>query len=158
MPGSDKTVVIFRKFPDGEIVALFPYIIDAPHRVMTYMHVGQHSNMDYHRVVSLTRPAKPEEYASLARELTRIGYNLDIRARRLFRPIFLVVKNGSMELFFASKSREKADQYYSRNVHVVQMDTWALSQDEFWTEWPDAKLDYDYFRNPRGVKEWRPES
>lgn len=158
MPRSEKTVVVFRKFPDGEIVAIFPYVIDAPHRVMTYMHVGQRSNMDYHRVVSDTRPAKAREYASLLKELTQIGYDLDIQTRQQIRPIFLVVKYGSMELFFASKSKEEADHFYSENCHLVEMDTWSLSKSEFRKGWPDAKLDYDYFRNPKGVKEWRPEA
>lgn len=158
MPDSEKTVVVFRKFSDGEIVALFPYVIDAPHSVMTYMHVGQHSNMDYYRVISDTRTAKPGEYASLARELTLIGYDLDIQTRQQIRAIFFVVKYGSMELFFASKSKEEADRFYSRNGHLLKMDTWSLSEPEFRKEWPDAKLGYDYFRNPRGVKEWRPES
>jgi len=78
-----KTKTIFRKFKDtGEIIALFPEI---PHDVngitcSSYMHVGQHgaSSLGLHDV---SKPAKPEEYAPLQRELESIGYDLQVIKR-----------------------------------------------------------------------------
>jgi hypothetical protein len=81
-----KTRVIFRRFKRhytlGEIIALFPDIPDHAGMIMSYMHVGQHGGADYTRVMGITKPATPEEYAALARELTSIGYKLDIRKKR----------------------------------------------------------------------------
>ncbi|HDZ14732.1 hypothetical protein LCGC14_0844740 [marine sediment metagenome] len=71
----DKT--IFRKYPDGEIIALFPQIsanISGWH-CASYMHVGQYGGATPFFVVSQTRLATPEEYRELYLELERIGYN-----------------------------------------------------------------------------------
>ena len=75
--------VIFRKFKDGQIIALFPEIFDSykyNHGVLcsSYMHVGQHSGADYDTVCSNTKLAKPEEYADLKRELESLGYSLEV--------------------------------------------------------------------------------
>lgn len=80
------TVVIFRKWPDGDILALFPTV---PGDVFgnlcnSYEHVGQHGNADYHGCIRQTKPAKPSEYADLKKELGRIGYNLVIRKRATY--------------------------------------------------------------------------
>lgn len=79
-----KTLVMFRKFNDnGEIIALFP---EEPADTLgrfcsSYMHVGQHSGANYHGVIRASKPAKRNEYASLYRELRRIGYMLQIGKR-----------------------------------------------------------------------------
>lgn len=80
------TVVIFRAWTEknalGEVMALFPQI-DAGHGMcMSYSRVGQHGGAFYDACLVMTRPAKRSEYAALAAELRRIGYKLDIRARR----------------------------------------------------------------------------
>lgn len=77
----DKTPVIFRKWPKSEgggVIALFPTIPAdwAGRYCQSYEHVGQHGGADYHGVVRQTTPAKPDEYADLASELTGIGYDL----------------------------------------------------------------------------------
>jgi hypothetical protein len=84
----EKTVVIFRKYPDGEVIALFPEI---PHdrfgvTCSSYMHNGQHGAADCVGVDRQTKPASPKEYASLKRELTGIGYALDIK-KKFTRPM-----------------------------------------------------------------------
>lgn len=74
--------VIFRIFPDSEVIALFPEIpesCDGWH-CMSYMHVGQHSGASPF-LVNTTKPAKPEQYASLKRELEAIGYTLTVQRR-----------------------------------------------------------------------------
>lgn len=83
------TVVVFRKWNNGDIVALFPELPHDRHHCMSYEHVGQHGAADYSGVVMMTTPAKPEEYANLAAELRRIGYRLNVKTRaraRQFAP------------------------------------------------------------------------
>jgi hypothetical protein len=76
-------MVVFGKFPDGGIIALFPYL---PAECLnswlceSYMHIRQHGAADP-LIVYDTRPANPEEFASLKSELERIGYQLAVRRR-----------------------------------------------------------------------------
>lgn len=75
--------VIFRRFPDGDIIALFPYLPAEclnPWPCQSYMHIGQHGAADP-RIVYDTRPARPHEYAALQAELETIGYCLAVRQR-----------------------------------------------------------------------------
>ena len=83
-PTDPPTVVIFRKWPDGEILALFP---GEPHDAarglcISYQHIGQHSGADYAGCMASTKRATAAEYAPLLKELRQIGYdNLQIRLR-----------------------------------------------------------------------------
>jgi hypothetical protein len=75
----DTTLVVFRRWHDSsDIIALFPEIPTDLNGwyCEAYEHVGQHGGANYHGVVQATKPATDEEAASLAQELTRIGYNL----------------------------------------------------------------------------------
>lgn len=70
------TKVIFRKFRNGEVIALFP---QEPATCdgwlcVSYMHVGQHGSADPF-IVNDTKPAMPYEYADLYNELKSIGYD-----------------------------------------------------------------------------------
>ena len=78
----DKTKVVFRKYKDGDILALFPEL-SYRRNYMTecYQHVGQHGEGDYQWCIADTKPATPEEYADLKAELEGIGYNLLIRKK-----------------------------------------------------------------------------
>lgn len=80
----ETTRVVFRRYPDGQIIALFPDIPWSGQRGETtsYMHLGQHGAADYSHVVATTRPACGSEYRDLLAELERIGYrNLNIVQR-----------------------------------------------------------------------------
>ena len=82
-----KTKVIFRKYPkDGDIIALFPLDLgdNSPYTCSSYMHVGQHGAADPLMVIQTTKLARPTEYKDLARELTRLGYKLDIIKRNRY--------------------------------------------------------------------------
>lgn len=80
----ETTRVVFRRYPDGQIIALFP---DIPWNglrgeVTSYMHLGQHGAANYNRVVATTRPVRGNEYRDLLAELARVGYkNLNIVKR-----------------------------------------------------------------------------
>ena len=73
-------VVVFRRWQDrsGDIIALFPELpADIHgHYCDSYMQVGQHGAADYHGVIQHTVPVGPKQYAELAEELWRIGYDL----------------------------------------------------------------------------------
>jgi len=78
----DETLTIFRKFKEGEIIALFPEIKwdHDGYFCTSYMHLGQHGSAEY-AIISITKPATPEEYSDLKTELESIGYNLKIRQK-----------------------------------------------------------------------------
>jgi len=78
-----KTVVIFRKYEDNEVIALFPYDKETNDCCNSYMHLGQHANANYIGVISQTKPANESEYKDLFNELENIGYNLKIQLRAL---------------------------------------------------------------------------
>lgn len=73
------TKVVFRKWKDGEVIALFPDDTDQYDGTVTsYMHTGQHSAADYRYVISTTYPAREAECQNLLAELRAIGYD-DLR-------------------------------------------------------------------------------
>jgi len=82
---SNTTFVIFRKDRAGrkECFALFP---ELPSDVdgffcTAYQTIGQHCSADYRRCIEASDPASPNEFASLAEELEKRGYQLNIRNR-----------------------------------------------------------------------------
>ena len=83
-----KTKVIFRKWKDtGDIIAIFPELPGDinPITCLSYMTIGQHSACDpYYLIQDATKPVSPKEYLSLANELSRIGYELEIIHRNRY--------------------------------------------------------------------------
>ncbi len=82
----DKTPVIFRKWPGGDVIALFPTELGTadPYTCSSYEHVGQHGAADPQDVISATKPASPGEYSDLLAELiTRKYDDLQIYRRNL---------------------------------------------------------------------------
>ena len=78
---TEKTRVILRRF-GSEVIALFPDIDAGRGLCMSYMHIGQHGGASR----SLTRDTKPAhmgepDTAALVRELTSLGYDLQIIQR-----------------------------------------------------------------------------
>ena len=73
----EPTEMLFRRFGDGQVIALMPYVIeDNRFCCQSYMHVGQHGPARYEHMMQCTRPAKEDEYADLKLELESIGYNV----------------------------------------------------------------------------------
>ena len=70
------TKVIFRKFKNGEVIALFPQEPATRNgwECVSYMHVGQHGSADP-MIVHGTKPAKWTEFVELLMELQSIGYD-----------------------------------------------------------------------------------
>lgn len=71
------TKVIFRKFRDGEVIALFPEIACSNNlfECMSYMHTGQHGAASVF-VSGYTVRASAKESENLREELKRQGYVL----------------------------------------------------------------------------------
>ena len=72
------TPVIFRKYPDGEIIALFPTLagsVALSYSCWCYQHIGQGGAADSGLVISSTEPASPDEYADLLAELISMGWD-----------------------------------------------------------------------------------
>lgn len=81
--GGPEVKVIFRKdrTKDGEVTAIFPTLKATDTLYTCYVHFGQHGGCD-RGFIDRTRPASPEEYADLYKELTKqIGYNLKVVRR-----------------------------------------------------------------------------
>ncbi|MCP3681640.1 MAG: hypothetical protein GY861_03025 [bacterium] len=81
-----KTKVIFRKFKEGDVIALFPEIAGnmCKWTCQSYMHIGQHgaASLD---IIASTKPATPTEYHDLATELIlHCGYNLQVIKRNRY--------------------------------------------------------------------------
>jgi hypothetical protein len=79
----EKTKVIFRKFKDGDVIAMFPTIAgtnDYTQDCLSYQHLGQHSSASVD-LPSHTKRVKEPEYRSLKKELEAIGYSLIIGHR-----------------------------------------------------------------------------
>lgn len=76
----ETTKVVFRKFKDGMIIALFPELVEGPGMIMSYEHVGQHGVASV-LIVGDTKPASPSEYDALYKELEGLGYRLEVRRK-----------------------------------------------------------------------------
>lgn len=78
----ERTIVVFRKWPNGQIIALFPEVKHTGPYCSSYEPVGQHGGADYTGVVGRTSPATPREYAELKSELeNHCKYVLEVKQR-----------------------------------------------------------------------------
>jgi hypothetical protein len=76
--------VIFRKYSNGDVIALFPYELENAYGdVLSYMHIGQHSIATYNFVIRNTKLATEEEYSDLLNELKGIydGHKIKVLKR-----------------------------------------------------------------------------
>lgn len=70
-----KTQVIFRKFPEGDTIALFPNEVADPHNnIMSYQRIGQHGAACPSLALDLEVPTKAEAL-KLFKELVGQGYD-----------------------------------------------------------------------------------
>lgn len=88
------TPVIFRAFRnDQDVIALFPAMAGdhRPDTCGSYMHIGQHGAASVRLFYEDTRPATPDEYMPLMRELERQGYD-DLRVYQRYQPHFTAAR------------------------------------------------------------------
>ena len=78
------TMVVFKKFPEGDVIALFPEQKEYyPGTCNSYQHIGQHGAcLTYHPDL---KRATQEEYSDLLEELVSIGYDDLVIKQRLPR-------------------------------------------------------------------------
>jgi hypothetical protein len=84
MKDKEKTKTVFRIWPNGDVIALFPQIpYDDIHGYLclSYLQVGQHGAANELIVVRQTRLAKPKEYRPLLKELQQLGYRPTVAKR-----------------------------------------------------------------------------
>jgi len=69
--------VVFRKYSNGDIIALFPFEpADYEGKFcMSFMHVGQSSGADARHIINTTTPATFDESKALREELSSYPYN-----------------------------------------------------------------------------------
>jgi hypothetical protein len=72
--------VIFRKFKEGDVIALLPDVDANFGNIMSYQHQGQHSEASI-EIIRYTKLTTPAEYKSLLSELKSIGYNPKVYKR-----------------------------------------------------------------------------
>ena len=60
--------VIFRKFPECDVVAIFPDFNWDKSTITAYQHIGQHGGISKN-YLEFTEPCEYEEYSSLLEEL-----------------------------------------------------------------------------------------
>ena len=78
MKDQHTTEVQFKKFEDGEVIALFPKEEwDLNGNIASYIHVGQHGGASRELLEDLEDATK-EEYTELKNELEGIGYNFEV--------------------------------------------------------------------------------
>lgn len=91
-----KTKVLFRKFQEGDIIALFPQYpgTNDPRTCMSYMHIGQHGSADISLAHTLKR-ATEEEYQPLKKELESLGYDLNVSMDRCTKFDFMLRRDAT---------------------------------------------------------------
>jgi hypothetical protein len=77
----EPTVVVFRAYKDGTVVALFPELPHSGNLCESYTLVGEGAGADFRKVQAETRPAIKSEYWHTKVVLERIGYKLRILQR-----------------------------------------------------------------------------
>ena len=92
--------ILFRvsKNDASDVYALMPCIPADNHGryCLSYQHIGQHCEADYHGCIAKSRPATLKERQPLARELLQIGYRFKIYARAPKNSIDIRLKNASL--------------------------------------------------------------
>ena len=99
-----KTKVIFRKYKEGDVIALFPEIADSPDPsyCSSYQHIGQHGAADP-LIINETKRATPKEFAALKKELESLGYNLQVISRN--RAEFYGTRKKSFQAYVKEHSK-----------------------------------------------------
>lgn len=106
-----KARVVFRKFPKGDIIALFPEMEESTKTIQSYQHIGQHSTAHKDLLTDLEL-ATPKEYAPLKKELESIGYEPVIKE--------ITIKEAFEAIKVYRDSLKEAEQDVSRLEQEVE--------------------------------------
>ena len=87
----DKVKVIFRKNKNNDVIAFFPEARVNYGNIMSYMHIGQHSEANY-QFYTETKKADESEYNSLLDELKSIYDDCTLVVKQKLRYDDLVYK------------------------------------------------------------------
>jgi hypothetical protein len=117
--GDDTVKVVFRKFDNGDVIALFPEEEQGRGLITSYMEIGQHSDASKSLITDL-EPASKEEYAELAAELKRIGYDI-------------VIAESVNEAKLSPEQREELDD-------LIDMVKWGTSPSTYDDDARDAAM------------------
>ena len=77
-----KTIVIFRRWANGDVIALFPEVPGTRYLCSAYERIGQHGAADPTVVIAATSPASPAEYAAMKAELQSEPYCYRLAPRK----------------------------------------------------------------------------
>ena len=118
--------VTFRKFDNGEVIAIFP---DSgpdcnPGHLMSYLHVGQHGETCPEAMNALA-PATPAEYHDLYRELETIYGELEIREGKF---AFVVTHRSISGLRVLSSPNQ--NRYFPATFAAAQAQAEAMNADK----------------------------
>lgn len=87
--------VIFKKFKDNGVIAIFPYdVYNSSYDVTSYMHIGQHGACDL-SIIRELKTATKDEYFNLKKELENIGYKLKVIKRINYKKYLQSIKEYS---------------------------------------------------------------
>lgn len=77
---AETTKVIFRKWKDGEVIALFPELLgtSSAYVCCSYERIGLHGSANPDLVILNTMPAKLADFKELKKELENRGYKLQV--------------------------------------------------------------------------------
>ncbi len=87
MKRSERIQVVLRAWENGDIIALFPYVLhDSQHHCLSYERIGQHGGANYDSVVCRTKPVNftDQKAQVMLSELRRIGYDPQVIKRGLY--------------------------------------------------------------------------
>lgn len=133
----EPVVVLFRKWPDGDIDAVFPGLpgTDKPGSVAVYAHVGQHSSGDYQLIMRKTTAALPSEYEALQKELESAPYHYKLipRSRAGRQDLWWTRRDESAPL----GERERDDRVASGATHRHEIVD-AMAKYAYASAWADA--------------------
>jgi len=119
-----KTKVVFLKEEDGDILAVFPEVLnDFSGNITCYAHVGQHSGASVEYCKTL-QPA--EDYEDLKEELESIGYDLEVLPEFPKMNLYVMKTKNIPWVKIYAKSRKSVFELMSR-YEDVEVITWRGS-------------------------------
>jgi len=114
-----KVQVVFRKFPEGDVIALFPNEpADRRGHILSYQHIGQHGGADFSLIQKLEHVSK-KEYMPLYDELVGLGYDLVVSHRIFKNPRKPPLGSGARFRALVRKLKSRKGKYKVRDPRAL---------------------------------------